>query len=154
MIIAAFEHLGGQTPQTPAMQKAIAWLSANRTASDLAQRVEIDGKGVYALVQEYETAAAGDIVNCEAHRKYIDIQYICSGEEVMGWAPLDALRAVTDYNPDKDVLHGDVPDVEMTAVLVRSGQAAIFYPEDAHAPKLAAGKPGAVRKIVVKVRCA
>lgn len=153
MIVTAFEHLDRQTLQTPAMQKAMGWLRANRANPDLAGRVEIDGKEIYALVQAYETQPAAEVVSCEAHRKYIDIQYICAGEEVMGWAPLEVLRNATAYNPDKDVLNGDVPAAEMTAVLVRAGQAAIFYPEDAHAPKLAAGAPGSVRKIVVKVIC-
>jgi beta-galactosidase beta subunit len=36
-------------------------------------------------------------------------------------------------------------------VLLQAGQAAVFYPEDAHAPRLAAGKISSVMKIVVKV---
>ena len=154
MIVAALQHLADQTVQTSAMQKAFAWLKANYSAPDLPARVEIDGSDVYALVQAYQTEPAGVQVECEAHRKYADIQFICSGVEMMGWAPLDAIRDPGGYNPDKDVMKGGVPAAELTPVLVRAGYAAIFYPEDAHAPKLAAGSPSAVRKIVIKVRCA
>jgi biofilm protein TabA len=154
MIVTALDHLVQQTVQTPAMHKALVWLQANCSNPDLPGRVEIDGKEVFALVQAYETKRAGEVLSFEAHRKYIDIQYICTGEEMMGWAPLDALQNATAYNPDKDVLEGDVLAKEMTPVLVRAGHAAIFYPEDAHAPKLAAGMPGAVRKIVMKVKYA
>jgi YhcH/YjgK/YiaL family protein len=151
MIVAA---LTGQTAQTAAMQKAFAWLRANCADVGLPARTEIDGKAIYALLQEYETLPAAETLKCEAHRGYIDIQYIVSGEEMMGWAPLDALLNPTAYNPEKDVLFGEVPAAALTPVIVRAGHAAIFYPEDAHAPKLAVGTPCAVRKIVIKVQCA
>jgi len=154
MIVAALEHLPAQAAQNAAMQKAWDWLLANRANPDLPARVEIDGKAVFALVQAYETAPAGETVKCEAHRQYLDIQYIVSGEEMMGWAPLDALGSLTAYNPDKDVLFGEVPSSALTPVQVRAGHAAVFFPEDAHAPKLAVGTPCAVRKIVIKVQCA
>ena len=154
MLVASLEFLSRQVNQTPAMQQALAWLEANHARLDLPERVEIDGKNIYALVQVYETIPAEAEVRCEAHRLYLDIQYIASGEEMMGWAPLDNLRAVTAYNAEKDVLHGSVPLAELTPVQVRAGHAAVFYPEDAHAPKLAVSSPTGVRKIVVKVRCA
>ena len=34
----------------------------------------------------------------EAHRKYMDIQYIVEGEEVMGWAPLEQLELVGEFD--------------------------------------------------------
>jgi biofilm protein TabA len=154
MIIAALEYLARQTASFPAIQQGLDWLQANHAASGLPARVEIAGSDVFALVQSYQTEAAGELVEIEAHRKYIDIQYICSGVECMGWLPLASVREPGPYNPDKDVLKGHVPAADITPVLVRAGSAAIFYPEDAHAPKLASGAPAPVRKIVVKVRCA
>lgn len=103
-------------------------------------------------MQAYETEVAGELVEVEAHRKYIDVQYICAGVEMMGWLPLALATGLSTYNPDKDVTKGDVPAAELTPVQVRAGNAAIFYPEDAHAPKLAVGVPVPVRKIVLKVR--
>ena len=40
---------------------------------------------------------------------------------------------------------------EGTPVHLSAGQLVVLYPEDAYAPKLAAGKPSPVKKIVVKV---
>jgi YhcH/YjgK/YiaL family protein len=40
----------------------------------------------------------------------------------------------------------------MTPVRVAAGEAAVFFPEDAHAPKLALSTPEPVLKVVVKVR--
>ena len=38
----------------------------------------------------------------EAHRKYMDIQYIVKGQEVMGWAPLDACTPAGEFNVEGD----------------------------------------------------
>ena len=45
-------------------------------------RYELDGKNLFALVQEYTTKNPEEAKN-EAHRKYIDIQCVLSGEERM-----------------------------------------------------------------------
>ncbi len=154
MLVASLEHLPRQVSHTPAMQKAVEWLLANRSTPGLPARVEIDGSDVFALVQSYQTEIPGALVEVEAHRKYIDVQYICSGVEMMGWLPLAAVGVPGAYQAEKDYLTAQVPAEELTPVIVRAGCAAIFYPEDAHAPKLASGSPAAVNKIVVKVRCA
>lgn len=152
MIVAALDNLGKQAAAQAHMKTALDWLARHAGDSELAERVEIDGKAVYALVQEYQTVAAGDEIKLEAHQNYIDIQYIVSGEEMMAWADVRGLQQATAYNPDKDVYHGLMTAAEVTPVQVRAGQAAIFYPIDAHAPKLAVSQPVKVRKIVIKVR--
>jgi YhcH/YjgK/YiaL family protein len=70
----------------------------------------------------------------------------------MGWTPLENMKVTQDYNPDKDVVLGTCPLAQATLVRVDAGQAALFFPGDAHAPKLAVGVVCAVRKIVVKVQ--
>jgi YhcH/YjgK/YiaL family protein len=152
MLVTALENISRQAAVTPRLRKALDFLQNTQPAGLPIGRVEIDGADVYALVQAYETEPAGAEVEMEAHRKYIDVQYIASGEEMMAWAHLAALRNPTPYNPEKDVLHGMLPAGETTPVRVTAGQAAIFYPEDAHAPKLSVSSPCAVKKIVVKVR--
>jgi biofilm protein TabA len=152
MIVAALDDLPAQMAGSARMKKAMDFLQANRTAEGLGERVEIDDKDVYAMFQVFETVPPGAEIKLEAHRQYIDIQYIVSGEEVMGWAHVSELHGATPYNPEKDVFEGTLPAARLTPVLVKPGQAAVFFPEDAHAPKLAAGQPARVKKIVVKVR--
>jgi len=44
-------------------------------------------------------------VKYEEHRKYIDIQYVASGNELIGISPLSQQKDVLDqYNETKDVL--------------------------------------------------
>ncbi len=154
MIVAELDELAKQMALTPALKKALDFLMAHRTGEGLAERVEIDGKQVYALVQEFDTQPVEAEVDFEAHRAYLDIQYVAEGEEIMGWAPLSELTSASAYNPAKDVLHGMFPAAAMTAVRVKAGQAAVFFPQDAHAPKLGGDQPGRVKKIVVKVSVA
>ena len=152
MIAAKLEELFGQVPASGAIRQGLDFIRANRSASLADGRYEIDGERVYALVQSYTTLPAGDGSKYEAHRRSLDIQFICEGSEAMGWAPLENMKVTQDYNPDKDVLLGTCPLAAATLVRVDAGQAAIFFPSDAHAPKLAAGEPGAVCKIVIKVK--
>lgn len=151
MIVTTLESLSHQMVMTPAMQKAVDYLKSVRPADLQPGQVELDGKNVYVMIQTYETRPITPEVRLEGHRDYIDIQYVASGKELMGWAHIDSIQNPTAYNAEKDVCYGTLPANDMSLVQVSEGQAAIFYPEDAHAPKLAASKPAAVVKIVLKV---
>lgn len=151
MIVAALEELYHQVPASARLKQALDYLAQARSLGLADGRYEIDGDQVYALAQSYETLPAGDDSKYEAHRKYIDVQFIVEGLEGMGWAALDQMTVTKDYNAEKDIVLGTCPLAAATLVKVCAGQAAVFFPEDAHAPKLAAGAPGPVKKIVVKV---
>ena len=152
MIVTTLENLFHQVALSPNMRKALEYLKTVQTAGLQPGQIEIDGKNVYVMIQAYETRPADAAVRLEAHRNYIDIQYVASGEEAMGWAHIASLQNPTAYNPEKDVWYGTLPTSNMTQVQVMPGQAAVFFPEDAHAPKLAVAAPVNVLKIVVKVR--
>jgi biofilm protein TabA len=149
MIVTDLEHAPEQVALTPALQKAFAFLRQVRSQTLVDGRMEIDGDQVFALVQSYDTKCSEP--KFEAHRRYLDIQYVVSGEEIIGWAFLDRMIVTTPYDEAKDVCLGRVPEPEMTPVRLSAGQFAVLYPSDAHAPKLAAGVPTSVKKIVVKV---
>jgi len=107
----------------------------------------VDGNNIYAIVQQYETKPANE-GKWEAHRKYIDIQYIVSGEEQMGYAHINSLRVSETYNEEKDCLF-----LEGSGSMLhcKSGMFVLFAPDDAHMPCLADGAPSMVRKVVMKV---
>ena len=83
----------------------------------------------------------------EAHRKYIDIQYVLEGVEEIGWKPYRECQSCTqEYNPEKDIeFFSDPPLVWLT---LKAGNFAIFFPTDAHAPLAGSGP---VKKIIMKV---
>lgn len=109
-------------------------------------RYEVDGNTLYYMVQSYQSKAANDTP--EAHRKYIDIQYVVSGVERIGVGELSDMTEEVTANPESDfwLYHGPLSDLKLSA-----GYFAVLFPQDAHAPGIAAGDPAPVRKVVVKV---
>lgn len=112
-------------------------------------RVSLDGDHLFALVQSYQTAPAA-AKPFESHQIYADIQFVVSGEEVIGTAPLDRLQVTTPYNPANDAALYSGPDD--TPLRLRSGDFAVLWPQDGHKPGCAWNAPGAVKKVVMKVR--
>jgi len=150
MIVTDLKHIDTQVAMTPALRKAIDFLRQRDVLNLPDGRVEIDGDRVFAIVQRYETIVAA-VPKFEYHRKYLDVQFIGAGEEVIGWAPIERMTVTEPYDADKDICFGDVAAERWTPVYLAAGQLAMLWPEDGHAPKLAAGKPSPVMKIVVKV---
>jgi biofilm protein TabA len=109
-------------------------------------RHEIDGEAMYALVQEYNSKLKEE-GKWEAHRRYIDLQYMVKGAEGIGYANIHHLQQ-GEYDTAKDFLplqgEGDL-------VTVRSGSFVLLFPEDAHMPGMAVGNPAPVKKIVLKI---
>jgi len=132
----------------PGITRALDWLTRNDPTRLAAGRHEIDGERLYAMVSEYQTKLR-DQSFWEAHRKYIDVQFVVAGVEEIGWAGLADLREIEPYDPAKDFtkLAG-----EGSFFRVSAGLFAVLFPQDAHMPGIAAGSPTRVRKIVVKVR--
>jgi biofilm protein TabA len=111
------------------------------------QKFEIDGKDIHASVTAKDGLKAGD-AKFEAHDNHFDIQICPSANESIGWSPRDAVKEVkTPYNSEKDVTF--FADKPHTYFQLKSGEFAIFYPEDVHAPLIG---DGVIKKLVVKIR--
>jgi YhcH/YjgK/YiaL family protein len=150
MIAGTIQQTAEQLKMTPNLEKAFAFLKSTDLSALADGRVEIDGVDVYALVQSYETVLP-EAAKFEAHRKYLDIQLVVAGREIIGWAPLEHMVDCTPYNDVKDVFNGKVPAEAMSQVDLSAGELAVLYPSDAHAPKIAVDQPAQVKKVVVKV---
>ena len=113
-------------------------------------RFDIDGDNCFALVQTYTTKAVEN-AKFEAHRRYIDIQYVHSGKEAIFWAPLTDMKEETmAYNPEKEAALFKLTDAP-SALHMKPGHFAILWPQDAHAPCVQWGGPDQVFKVVIKV---
>ncbi len=150
MIVTDLDHIDHQIPMTPSLRKAFDFLRGREILRLADGRVDIDGDRVFALVQRYETVVT-DAPKFEYHRTYIDVQFIVSGEAVIGWAPAERMSVTEAYDAEKDICFGMVDVGKWTPVRLEAGQLAVLWPEDAHAPKGAAGALSRVMKIVVKV---
>jgi YhcH/YjgK/YiaL family protein len=121
----------------------------------------VDGENIYYTIQRYTTKPLNE-GNLEAHRKYIDIQFLLEGVEILGYAPLKGLTTAEEYNPQKDIAFFNTPK-EITKVKLEPGLFCILFPDDAHLPgrfevSPAGGPcrqlvgPADVRKVVIKIR--
>lgn len=111
-------------------------------------RYDIEGDNLFVLLSSYETKSPSEKLP-EAHRKYADIQYMISGNEIIGYAHLEARNIKIDYNDDKDIIFYDEADFYFK---LPKGKFAVFLPDDIHMPGITDGEVKNVRKAVVKVR--
>lgn len=112
-------------------------------------RIELAG-GMYAMEQVYQTKARPDGF-FESHRRFIDVQVVLAGEELMEVAEIGRLPVRVDYDETKDViLYRDFAGASV--LRFQAGEAGVYFPVDGHMPGLRSGaEPRLVRKTVVKV---
>lgn len=105
--------------------------------------------GTYATVTDYMTKDA-ELAYFEAHRKFIDIQYVAKGEEYIRLTTLDLpLKMHIPYNKDNDIEF--FSKKEWKLLLATPKTFFVFFPSDAHMPCLKVKNNTPVRKIVVKI---
>ncbi len=160
-LFGSLAALRAQAPQSPRFTAAFAYVEDLLRADSVAarrirgigrgesQRVELD-EGVFAIEQVYDTKPRAEGF-FESHRKYIDIQVLVEGDELMEVVDAARIAVREPYQPDRDlVTYSDVSDA--SRLRVRAGEATIFFPVDVHMPTLRSGDaPVLVRKTVVKV---
>lgn len=130
--------------------KAFKFLKSNDLTKLELKRYDIDGDNLFATVSEYQSKNE-ESAKFEAHRKYIDIQYVISGKEIMNLAPISTLKEVlTPYDAVKDIEFITVSKV--VNYKASPSNFFIFFPDDAHRPGLKDGSNSPVRKIVIKVK--
>ena len=134
---------------SPRIKKSLEYITKTDFSAMEPGRYELDGSNIFALVQAYDSIPR-EQGKWECHRNYIDIQYIAEGVEQIGVNNIGKMKVTTEYNPEKDVafLSG-----EGDYVTFSKGSYGIFFPEDAHQPKIAPGNvPGKVKKVVIKIK--
>jgi YhcH/YjgK/YiaL family protein len=160
-IYGSFASVRAQAPQLPGFATAFAYVEELlRPDSDVQKRVKaiasgdtekIDlAGGAFVIEQAYETRLRADGF-FESHQKYIDVQTIWEGEELMEVADVSRMTVKQPYNEKRDlVIYEDSSDA--TLLRVFPGQIAIFFPTDVHMPTMRIRAAAvAVRKCVVKV---
>jgi len=106
---------------------------------------EIFGERVFATIS-HENGRKAEDGELEGHRKHIDIHYVISGDESMGWKPRKGLANSVAYDGEKDLeFFKGAPD---SIVRVPPGSFVVFMPRDAHLPLVGSGS---IHKVVVKV---
>lgn len=149
MIFSTIYAKDGTDRYPKAIQTALEYLKANDFMELEPGVYEIQGKDIYAQVMDTETAPA-DTRRPEAHERYIDVQFLASGRERLGFTPDTGSYEVDERIGDKDLIFYKSVEGEGFIEAV-PGCYSIFFPEDIHRPAVAAGEPMTIRKVVVKV---
>jgi biofilm protein TabA len=140
---APYEALG------PRIAAGLRWLrTMDPTIED--GRHAVDGDVVFALVSTYDTGPSTE-KRFETHVRHVDLQYVAEGNERILHAPAAALAVETPYDEATDVAFYAEPPFA-SSLLMRTGDLAVFFPDDGHKPGCMAGGRHRVRKVVVKVR--
>ena len=127
--------------------EALSFLQKTDFTNTAPGRYSLDGDDIYYMVQEYETET--ERYTAEAHKKYIDIQLLISGEEVIEWTPLQTEKEIIEENEEKDYIFYKCKTERQ---IFKGGEFMIFYPEDIHKPCVAVNEPTKCKKVVAKIR--
>jgi len=145
-----FDHLHEQARYRglhPGLDRAFDYvLTFDPTTPD--GKYELDGPRLVAMPQSYATKPVAE-KKYEAHRRFIDLQFIVAGEEVIYHSPLDRLALTEAYRPEKDCAFYSGEDSQ--ALVMKAGDFAIFFPPDGHKPGCVWREVSGIRKVVVKI---
>ena len=130
------------------INKAFAYLKKTDFSKMELGKYEIDGDTIFALVNEYNTKDESE-GKLEAHKKYIDVQFVAKGSELMGYAPLENQIVIDEYNEQNDI---SFFIGEKSFPKVDEGMFAIFFPTDVHLPGIKVDEKSYVKKVVIKVK--
>ena len=137
-------------PLGPAWQHAVAFL-AQLTPATPDGEVPLIGDRMLARIMSYETKTPEQAV-LEAHRRYVDIQIVLSGSEIIEWFPRRTLTVSTPYTDKAEAEFYTRPAPGPVRITLTPGMFVVLHPDDAHMPALQTnGRPEPVRKVVIKV---
>ena len=146
MIVAELKDASQFIDMHPLFSRAFEFLQRPDLAELEPARYPIQDDTLFCIVDKTK-GRTRDEASLEAHRKYIDIQYVISGVDEMGWKPTKECSQVkSSYDPEKDIEF--FLDEPSQWTKVPAGFFAIFFPQDAHAPLVSDAE---IHKVVVKV---
>ncbi|MGL5330428.1 MAG: YhcH/YjgK/YiaL family protein [Peptostreptococcaceae bacterium] len=132
-----------------ALKKGLDFLKGMDLLNCEAGEYEIQGRYIYANVIDIKTKSK-ESIQPEVHRKYIDIQCLCKGSEVIGFARECDENDISEELLEKDVIFYSNVKNESELILAPNDYV-ILFPEDIHRPGYTKNESEYIRKIVVKV---
>jgi len=146
MILDHITNAGLYANLSPLFKRAFDYINETDLSALPAGKYEIDGDRLFAMIFEYVTKEPGAGV-WEAHRRYIDLQYIVRGTEQIWFGRVDRFRQGV-YEEEKDFLPLSGEGESLT---LGEGDFMVLFPADAHMPSMAAYQPTMVKKAVFKI---
>lgn len=147
MILAHIEDSERYFSLHPLFKQLFDYVKTHDLSQVPAERITLDGERLFINVADASLKSPEEQV-LEVHRRYIDVHFPLSSNEVMGWSPLQGLQteSVNPFNEEDD--YAVYAETAQTYLTIRPGEFVIVWPEDAHAPIIGEGK---LRKLIAKV---
>lgn len=144
MIVDSIQHVRDYASLLPCLE---AGLAAMGDGSGLAVgRHEFEGG--FLLVQEGETSPLEE-GTFEAHRKFIDVQFVLEGAEEIAWQEYSDLTCAIPYDEASDKERLDGPRAHH--LLVTAGMFWAAFPHDGHKAISHIDERHHYRKVVMKL---
>ncbi len=151
MIQTKVADLNRYVSLNPHFETAFAALAKMAAEPFVTGRHEVDGDNVYIIALDYDTHPV-ETAKSEAHKKYIDVMWIVSGKEQLGYYPTADHKNITmAYDESSDCLLADI-EKDTSYQQFFAGNVVILFPEDGHAPGLDLDGTQHVQKLIAKVR--
>ena len=144
MIICPWKDIMRYAPVVKGLEEAVAAVNALTEFEDKKVYPLSDGNRFFISATTTKAPALA-----EAHREFLDIQYVVKGKEVVGWADLADCKQEGEFNETKDV--GKYSG-EFEYITVPEGICYVVFPEDAHMPGCHLDIPNDFVKVVVKLK--
>ena len=133
----------------PSFEKAFEALAAIDESTPN-ERITVDGDNIFINLGEYVNKNVDECL-FESHKKYIDIQYVVTGEEYIDLCDQEILKATDDRLDTDDIAFFENTDKFSRADLTE-GIFVVIFPGEAHKPCIAPdGKGVKVKKAVAKI---
>lgn len=133
-----------------AIQKAITYLREHDFTKMEPGVYEIDGNDIYAQVFDVVTGSVEE-KRPEVHEHFLDVQYLVSGRERLGFTIDTGNYVVAEHIKERDLIF--YKEVENEGFIEAApGCFCVFFPSDVHRPAVASGEPMEIRKVVIKIR--
>ena len=112
---------------------------------------KIDAEDFFYIITSYNTSGSMEEKPTEAHRKYVDLQYVLYGEEKIGYSDRrNPNVSLKEYDVVNDVeLFSRIEDESF--FILKKDMYAVFFPEDVHRPGLTNKETRSIRKAVFKI---
>lgn len=111
----------------------------------------LDGENLFVSVTE-SAIKPFEETKWEAHKKYIDIQYVIQGKEKMGIIPVEKVSVLDIFDEAKDLGFYTAPEKEAKYHEATPEAFLVFFPGDAHRPAIRVAGFDANKKLVVKIK--
>lgn len=149
MIIDSIKNAHKYYSVHPAFEKAFEAL-AGITEKTHDERITVDGENLFINLSTYTNKNVDDCL-FESHNKYIDIQYVLMGEELIDICDTEGLKVTEDRLETDDIAFYENTEIFSTAYL-SEGVFVVLFPGEAHRPMVAPdGKGVKTRKAVAKI---